>query len=239
MQKYCTSALAIPVLVLIIAGQGSSQTSSAATEVWPSVQVSFDPQPRIGVQLLFEKHNDEDVSRAQWKISAIASYRMKRILNRHRDDIDPENEYNLAVGGGYEYVRTEQTSGNKIEHRVIFQTIPKYVPFWGILVQDRSRAEFRWVDDVYNFRYRNRLTVDREFKLNKVRLTPYVSGELFWDRNHHAWTENQYKFGVQLPYKKLLMLDTYYLRQNFTTCSQDPLSVFGIRLNLYFKRKRK
>ena len=239
MQKHCTTALAISVLVLVITGRAFSQSSSAATEVWPAVQASLDPHPRVGVLLIFEKHNGEDVSLAQWKIGASASYRMKRILSKHRDDIDGENQYNLAVGVGYEYVRTEQTSGNKLEHRVIFQTTPKYVPVWGILIQDRSRAEFRWVDDVYNFRYRNRLTVDRELKLNRVRLTPYTSGELFWDRNHHAWTENQYNFGVQLPYKKRFMLDAYYLRQNCTTCSQDPVSVFGIKLNFYFKRTRK
>src|SRR5258705_7739541 len=184
MRKHCTTVLAIAVLVLVITGRAFSQSSSAATEVWPAVQVSLDPHPRIGVLLIFEKHNREDVSQNQWKIAAIASYRMKRILNKHRDDIDGENQYNLAVGAGYEYVRTEQTSGNKLEHRVIFQTIPKYVPIWGILIQDRSRAEFRWVDDVYNFRYRNKLIVDREFRLNKVRLTPYAAGELFWDRNH-------------------------------------------------------
>lgn len=68
--------------------------------------------------------------------------------------------------------------------------------------------------------------------------TPYATGELFWDRNHHSWNQNQYAFGVQLPYKRHLMVDTYYLRQNCTTCSEDPLNVWGVTLNLYFRSKK-
>ena len=162
---------------------------------------------------------------------------MKRILKRHRDDINEENEYNLVVGGGYEFLKTNQINSTKVEHRVLVESTPKYMLPARFLVQDRSRIEFRWNGGTYNFRYRNKLTVDRPFKINKFRFQPYASGELFWDRNHHAWNENQYAFGVQFPYKKLLMLDTYFLRQNCTTCSQDPVGVFGIKLNFYFRRR--
>lgn len=237
MPGHCTTFLAGVGLLLVISGHVFAQPANVEKEVWPAFRVNFDVQPRIGLQVTFEKHNGEDASLSQWKVGTILSYRMSRIFAKHRDDIDSENEYNLVVGGGYEFVQTKQTNGTKREHRVMVQTTPKYVVSGGVLLQDRSRAEFRWVDDVYNFRYRNKLTADRPFKIGKVRLTPYASGELFWDRNHHAWNENQYAFGVQLPYKKLLMLDTYYLRQNCTTCSQDPVSVFGVSLNFYFKRK--
>lgn len=224
-------------LLLLTNGHAFGQSPSAEKEVWPALRATFDVKPRIGVQVFVEKHSGEDASLSQWKVGALVSYRMSRILTKHRDDIDDENQYNLAVGGGYEFVQTNQTNGTKREHRVMVQTTPKYIPGGGVLLQDRSRAEFRWVDGVYNFRYRNKLTADRELKISKARFTPYASGELFWDRNHHAWNQNQYAFGVQLPYKKLLMVDTYYLRQNCTTCSQDPVSVFGVTLNFYFRRK--
>ena len=236
MQKHRTTLL-IAVGLLLVTSEHVFGQSSSATEVWPELRATFDVKPRIGVQAFFEKHNGEDASLSQWKVGAIVSYRMRRILTKHRDDIDHENEYNLAVGGGYEFVQTDQTNSTKREHRIMVQTTPKYIPGGGVLLQDRSRAEFRWVNGVYNFRYRNKLTADRAFKTSKFHFTPYVSGELFWDRNHHAWNENQYAFGVQLPYKKLLMLDTYYLRQNCTTCSPDPVGVFGMTLNFYFRNK--
>jgi hypothetical protein len=224
-------------LLLLRNGCAFGQTSSAANELWPAFRANFDVRPRLGAQVTVEKHDGEDAALAQWKVGAIVNYRMSRIFKRLLEDIDGDNQYNLVLGGGYEYIKTTQTSGTKREHRIVIQTTPKHAPGVGVLLQDRSRAEFRWVDGVYNFRYRNKLTVHRAFKISKVRFTPYASGELFWDRNHHAWNENQYAFGVQLPYKKLLMLDTYYLRQNCTTCSQDPVSVVGLTLNFYFKLK--
>jgi hypothetical protein len=32
---------------------------------------------------------------------------------------------------------------------------------------------------------------------------------LYYDRNDHSWSQSQYGFGVQCPYKKHLMFDTY------------------------------
>lgn len=162
---------------------------------------------------------------------------MNAIASPHRRDIDEENEYNLVIGVGYEYLRTAQSGNTKHENRMMAQATPRHIPFAGVVFQDRNRFEFRWVNGAYDVRYRNKLTVNRAFKINKFRVTPYASGELFWDRKYHEWNENQYAFGVQFPYKHRLMLDTFYLRQNCTTCSQDPLNVWGLTLNLYFKMK--
>jgi hypothetical protein len=101
-------------------------------------------------------------------------------------------------------------------------------------VQDRSRIEFRWIDDTYNFRYRNKLIVERAFKLRKVRLSPFASGELFWDRNRKSWNQNQYAFGVRLPVKKIFGLDTYFMHQNCTTCTSKSINILGVTGNFYF-----
>jgi hypothetical protein len=235
--RTCRRASLVAAALLMFAGESALAQVDSAKETWPAIRATFDLKPRLGVLVYAEKHNGEDGSLAQWKLGTTLNFRMRRILKRHRDDIDEENEYNLVVGGGYEFIKTNQINSTKVEHRVILQSTPKYMLPARFLVQDRSRIEFRWNAGTYNFRYRNKLTVDRPFKINKFRFQPYASGELFWDRNHHAWNENQYAFGVQFPYKKLLMLDTYFLRQNCTTCSHDPVGVFGIRLNLYFRRR--
>jgi Protein of unknown function (DUF2490) len=235
MQEHRTIFLTV-ALLLVSSEHAFSQDSTTAKEIWPQLSATYTFPPRLGVKVYTEKHDGEDVSQSQWKVGALLSYRMKRILKRHREDIDEENEYNLVVAGGYEFIRTEQESGTKREHRVFIQTTPKYMLPAGFLLQDRSRAEFRWTDGTYNFRYRNKLIAQRAFKVNNFRYTPYASGELFWDRNKQVWNQNHYAFGVQIPYKKLLMLDTYYLRQNCTTCNPDPLSVFGVTLNFYFRK---
>jgi hypothetical protein len=233
--------LSIAVALLCLGGSGASAQNSVppATEFWPKLNLNFDLRPRTRLQVMVAKENGEEFGFSQLKTGATISQRMKRIVRRHTDNADEENDYNLVVGVGYEYLRTTQDGGVKHENRLLVETTPRHAPGLGLLITDRSRIEFRWVDSAYNFRYRNKLTVNRSFKAGKLNLTPYASGELFWDRNHHAWNENQYSFGVQFSRRKRLMVDLFYLRQNCTTCKQDPLNVFGVTLNLFFRQTEK
>ena len=231
--------LLLASFVLISIGGGAlGQTSSTAKEFWPKLNAAVELVPKTRIELWGQRQDGEDFDFNEWKVGALVSYRMKQILKPHRADIDEENEHHLVLGAGYEYLQTDQDDKTKREHRIILQSTPRYLHHTGLLLQDRNRVELRWVDGNFSARYRNKLTVQRDFKVDTFRFTPYASGELFYDGDHHSWNKNQYSFGVQLPYKKRLMLDTYYLRQNCTTCSQDPLNVVGVTLNLYFRRKK-
>ena len=230
-----TKSLIGLALLILSLKSSMAQTPDSDAEVWPKVSVTYDLGTRSRIQGYFEKHDGEDISLEQWKVGTLFSYRMKRMLRERLHEIDEENKYNFVVGGGYEFIQTDQNGSTKREHRIILQGSPKYLLPFKLLAQDRNRVEFRWVDSAYNFRYRNKLTVDRPLSVEKLRFTPYASGELFWDRNHHSWNENQYAFGVQFPYKKLFMLDVYYLHQNCTTCGEKSTNVFGISANFYFR----
>lgn len=234
-----TRVLLFLVVPLLAGGMARAQTPDAENEVWPKVNATFELRPQTRLQVFGQLQNGEDFPYLQWNVGAMINYRMKRIARPHRADIDEENDHHLVIGAGYEYLQTTQNGSTKRENRITVQGTGRHRPGAGLLLTDRNRFEFRWLNGGYDFRYRNKLTVDRALRVDKVRFTPYASGELFWDRNHHSWNENQYSFGVQLPYKQRLMLDTYYLHQNCTTCSQQHINVFGLTLNLYFKRKTK
>ena len=219
-------------LVLLTAETARGQTS--ATEVWPKVSARLELRPKTRIEVFGGTQDGGDF---QWNMGALLNYRIKRLTMHREKDIDEENEHLFVLGAGYEYLQTLENDKTKRENRIIIQGAAHHSPGAGLLVTDRNRVEFRWVNGAYNFRYRNKLIVDRAFRANKFRFTPYASGELFWDRNHHLWNENQYSFGVQLPYKQRLMLDIFYLHQNCTTCSQTHVNVAGLTLNLFFKRK--
>jgi len=225
--------LAITLFISLPCGAQSGNTGPS-TQAWGALNASFELSEKTRLTAVVEKHNGEEGDYGQEKIGAVFSYRMRRFGKHLRGDVDKENEYNLILGAGYELIVTDQNRGSRREQRLLLQVTPKFVFALGLLAQDRSRIEFRWNAGNYNFRYRNRLTIDRPFKVGKIRLSPYAAGEMFWDRNHHSWNENQYAFGVRWPYKKSFMLNTYFLHQNCTTCSNNPLNVAGITANFYF-----
>jgi hypothetical protein len=201
------------------------------------VRVNLDLSQRIRLQVYGERQNGEELPTAERKAGAKVSYRVKPLFKHFVGDIDSENSYLVTWAAGYEYIRKSKNGQPANENRLILESTPRYAPGGGFLFLNRNRMEFRWIDGTYNFRYRFKVTGQHAFKVNGFRFTPYALGELFWDRNKHAWNENQYAAGVQLPLKRILMLDTYVLHQNCTTCSQHSLNTFGVAVNFYFKRK--
>ena len=214
------------------------QTPDTGWELRPKVTADIELLPRLRIQTWVENHDGLNYRFDRWRTGALLNRRLKPILKPHRQDIDDEKEHHLVFGAGYEYLHTIQNGSLKIENRILTQVTPNYAPGAGLLITDRNRAEFRWVNGVYDFRYRNKLVVERAFEINRFVFKPYLSGELYYDRNHHSWNQSRYGFGVQFPYKKALMLDTYLLHQNCTSCSQNPINMVGIYLTFYLRRSK-
>ena len=110
---------------------------------------------------------------------------------------------------------------------------------------DRNREDVRFLKGDFSFRYRNRLTIEREFELKKRTITPYVSGEVFYDTRYDTWNRNRLATGVQIslsrgPLRKMLLpkcqviLDLYYLRQNDSRSDTKHVNAIGVALTLYF-----
>jgi len=211
------------------------KTSDDGWEYRPKLTAAIELVPRTRIQAWGELQHGWNFSFQRWRTGAILSYRMKPILKFHVQDIDEEKEHHVVFGAGYEYLHTVQDASKKIENRIIAEATPR-VLFTQILLADRNRSEFRWVNGAYDFRYRNKLVISDRLQVRGFRFTPYGSGELYYDRNHHSWNQSQYGFGLQFPYKKTLMLDTYLLHQNCTSCSRNRVNMAGATLNLYFRR---
>lgn len=162
-----------------------------------------------------------------------AEFSNAKISQLHLANIDPDKEHSLVAGVGYEYLETIQSGGPKRENRIAVQATPRFRPPSDFIVEDRNRVEFRWVNGEYSTRYRNRLTVERDFLARELRFAPYASAEVFYNGATRSWNEQQYAAGLRFPYRRLFLLDVYYLRQNCSTCSPEHLNVVGMTLNFY------
>jgi hypothetical protein len=124
------------------------------------------------------------------------------------------------------------------ENRITIDATPGFLLPPEILVRDRSWLELRWIDGNYSTTYRNMLTVERPFLVHGVRFSPYASAEVFYDSPKHSWDQEWYTAGIQWPYKRLLMLETYYRRENCDTCTPTNWNAAGMTLNFYFSNTR-
>ncbi len=179
----------------------------------------------------------EEHSYQQWYASAGLGYQFKPILREHLINIDPDKEHYLVFGGGYEFLRTNQSGKLKDENRITIDVTPGFRFPAGFLARDRNFIEFRWIDGVYSTTYRNMLSVERDFLVHRFRFAPFGSAEAFYDGSKHSWDQEWYTAGVQSPYKRLFMVETYYRRENCPTCKPANWNVGGVTLHFFWTTK--
>ncbi len=222
------------VLIVALRSPAPAQSQSAG-EFWPAVDAHVQlPQDwRMLVAAGLKK--GEDFPYQQLNAGVGLGYQWKRISKPHLENIDPDKEHFFLFGGGYERLQTLQSSGTTSdENRLVLSGLASFRPASRWYVSDRNRVEFRWVNGTYSTRYRNLVFGEYDIAIRNFRLSPYTSAEAFYNGAVGSWNEEQYTAGIEWPYKKLVMVQTYYLRQNCTTCNPAHLNVGGLTVNLFF-----
>jgi hypothetical protein len=212
---------------------GQSQTSGTETQAWPELDAHIQLPSHLRILAFSGLEQGVDFPYQQWYVAAAIGYQFKPILREHLLNIDPDKEHYLVFGGGYEFLRTIQSGIVKHEDRVTFDATPGFRLPADFLVRDRNWLELRWINGVYSTTYRNMLTVEHDFLFNGFRFSPYGSAEVFYNGAQHSWDTQWYTAGVDWPYKRLLMIDTYYRREHCDTCSPTNWNVGGVTLNFY------
>jgi hypothetical protein len=215
-----------------------SQASSTETEVWPEIDVHVQLPSHLRVLAFTGLEQGIGFPFQQWYSAAALGYQFKPILLEHLINIDPDKEHYLVFGGGYEFLRTAQSGEVHHENRITIDATPGFRPSARFLVRDRNWVELRWIDGKYSTTYRNQLSVERDFLVHEFRFTPYGSAEVFYDGPKHSWDQEWYTTGIQLPIRRLAMVDIYYRREHCITCTPTNWNAAGITLNLYFQNAK-
>ncbi len=214
------------------------QAPETSNEFWPEIDLYINVKPKVRIYLLgtlSKSVEDGEIRRAQ-------SYEAQ--IGAHVDYIP---SHHLILRSGYRYGRSVGDNDDGFrEHRLITeQTLRKLLP-GDFLLSDRNREDFRFLNGDFSFRYRNRVTIERELPFFKRRnITPYVSGEIFYDTRYNVWNRNRFAVGFQhtmlagplqkmLLHKRQLVLDVYVMKQNDSRSETQHVKALGAALVFYF-----
>jgi uncharacterized protein DUF2490 len=216
-----------------------AQQPATHNEFWPEIDVYIDVKPGLRLYLLgtVSKTVEDGELRNASGFEAQFGAHIDYLPNKH-----------VVLRAGYRFgTSVGPTSEPFKEHRLLTeQTLRKLIP-GDLLLSDRNREDFRFVNGDSSFRYRNRVTLEREFQLFKQRnITPYASGEIFYDTRYKTWNRNRLAVGVQTslrrgPLRKMLLpkrqviLDVYYMRQNDSRSNPAHVNAIGASLAFYFR----
>ena len=147
--------------------------------------------------------------------------------------LDESKHRFLLLRVGYRYLHS--FSDDPDEHRAVLEATARYPLVAGLLVSNRGRMDLRFIGAENSWRFRNRLSVEKELAIGRVRMTPYARGEVYYDSRFAEWSRTEWIGGAAFPLRKRLELEGYFSYQNDTSGDVNrQVSAIGAVLNLYF-----
>lgn len=210
----------------------SAVRAQTEREFWPELDVYVPVTPKVRLMFFGTITKVQETrSNTEGQVGANIDF-----IAHKKMTLRAGYRYGFALAGGDPYK----------EHRIVLeQTFRQNLPL-KVLLSDRNREELRFVNGNFSVRYRNRVTLEREFELRRVHVTPYVSGEAYYDTRFDTWNRNRLTAGIQVPLKRgfpvlnlvrptnVMVLDFYLMRQNDSRSSPARVRGFGLTFNLHF-----
>ena len=143
----------------------------------------------------------------------------------------------IDLGFNYRQVfeRTDSEGEWKQENRPHLNVTLKGQLF-GLNVSDRSRFEFRDVEDYEDhWRYRNKFTAKFPLELTELKLKPYVADEVFIPLDDDNITQNRVYAGVSFEVLENVTGEVFYVWLTGRTAEGwKDINVLGTRLKFRF-----
>jgi hypothetical protein len=217
--------MAIILVVLVSRHAASGQT----LQFLPEIDVYHKLNPKM--RFLFQaKETREAGDPTQAEIGPSLEFNVKPLLSLRSISIfDLENRL-LLLSIGYRYLPSPDKP-----------TVNRMLPIFtfnfplnaGIVTADRNRGDLDWSNGDFSWRYRNRISLERGFKINTYQLKPYARAEFFYESKYKKWGTTALSTGCSFPLGKRAQLDPYYEHQNNTGKSpNETLNQLGLVLDL-------
>jgi len=206
---------------LLIVSSGI-RAGAQTTPVWPEVDSYFKLTDTVRFFLLATTvQENRQSTEAEFGVNIDLHLKpIRRSTPALLFRLDESKNRRLLMRVGYRYLPSY--TGGPNENRGVLEVTPRY-PLLGllgnVLLSDRNRVDFRFIEGEYSWRYRNRLSAEREFSIGRVRVNPYTRFELYYDSRYDKWSRTEWMLGSSFPVSRHWELEAYYDYQNDTSGS--------------------
>ncbi len=189
--------------------------TAQTVQVWPEVDVFVRVNSRVRLLLVATTVNENDhVTDGEFGVSLDVHLKPIRRPPKLLFRLDESKNQVLTIRSGYRYLPSY--TGGSTEHRGLFEATVRYpltAHFGHVLLSNRNRMDFRVIDGTYSWRYRNRLSTERELSIGPVRVNPYSRFEVFYDSRFGAFSKTELMVGASFPIRKYCELEGYFDHQ--------------------------
>lgn len=205
-------------------------------QFWPEVDTYVNLSSRSRLFLMAALSNDQDNRTLDGEFGVSLDLYFHRFLQEQLPGAkDPAKSKFLTFRIGYRYLPSLRGDNPNEQRPILELTARRLLPL-AILFSDRNRVDFRFVEGKpFSWRYRNRVSLERNFSIHEYEFTPYVRGEFFYDSRYGKIDKNVFTVGSVFPLSKRTEFETYYedQRDSSTTPNYHTRGI-GLVLSLYF-----
>jgi hypothetical protein len=199
-QTLCLACLALFLLL------GSSVPSYAQSEAEPAHDTQWWPDTQVNIRL-----NDQ-LSYVLFVTIRPGRNRGAVVTQQYGTGLNWEIHPRLNAVTQYRYIISDPTEQrHAIEHRFHLELIPRLPLGKDFTLVNRTRAEYRNINGTASGRFRNRVWLEKELNIREHPITPYISGETYFDTRSHTFSRNQAWVGTRLPVNDHLTFDLFYM----------------------------
>jgi len=148
-------------------------------------------------------------------------------------EVNESKKRMIVFAAGYRYLPSPNTTPTNRLRLDFTPHLPMKAKF---LISDRNRADLDWQSGKkFNWRYRNKLTVEKRLTINSYHPAPYVAAEVFYESQYNKWSTTALYAGCLFPIGRHVQIEPYYEHQNNTGKKPNQqLNQFGLALELHF-----
>jgi hypothetical protein len=225
--------IAICFLLCSVVVVYAQQQSDTREELWPEINIYIPINEKYRLMIL------GTVSKARETHDSFEGQ-----VGAH---VDYFYNKTVTLRAGYRYGFSLGSNDPFREHRLITEQSIRKKLGRSIQLTDRNRQDWRWVNGDFSFRYRNRLTAEKEFRFGSRPITPYGSAEIFYDTRFSTFNRYRFATGVQIALRRIRsdeplllllrqerVLDIYYLRQEDTRSEPRHINAIGVSFAIHF-----
>ena len=194
--------------------------SAQSTEVWPEVDVFWQPAEHQRSMLELSLSTEREGTKREGSIGIYQDYTW---LPRG------------YLRGGYRYTFSIQDASYR-ESRLVGELALGSSVARRLRLVNRARTELRWVNGEYSYRVRDRLHLQRTPRDSRGRAyAPYGTFEAYYDSRFGTIARVGARVGVDMHLAGRTTLDVYLARQNNLRSTPKYVNALGMTLKLVMR----
>lgn len=221
--------------IALCAGSASAQS----VPVWPEADALVKLNSKMRLDFLAKTVEEErETTSGEFGVNVDLYHQPIRKKPELLFRLDESKNRLLTLRAGYHYLPSY--TGHANENRGILELTMRYplmAVLGDVLISDRNRADFRLIEGAYSWRYRNKLSVERELSMGRARINPYVSYEFYYDSRYDAWSRTELMAGASSPVSRRWEVDAYFDFQDDSSSNPSKhTKALGVSVKFYVRK---